>query len=155
MTVFIFSLTSRLHFLNQICEEFLELIILLIDFNNWSFYTLDPLSVPTDLILNFKNFLKDNLSYLIETLHVSFLRFVLLECELALDLVIGRSHNLFHAFLEIVHPLSHSLIQRLHVLFYVLYLIHKGFGVSIEVFKSIFEKVVKGSFKSVILELGL
>lgn len=73
LTIFILSLACRLHLLNQIREEFLELLILLPDLYYLRFDHVNPCSISSDLILNLKDLLKDDLSDLVEALHVSLL----------------------------------------------------------------------------------
>ncbi len=57
LTIFILPLACRLHLLNQIREEFLELLILLPDLHYLRFYNVNPCGISSDLILNLKDFL--------------------------------------------------------------------------------------------------
>jgi hypothetical protein len=57
LPIFIFSLARRLHLLDQIREEFLELLILLPDLHYLRFYNVNPCGISSDLILNLKDLL--------------------------------------------------------------------------------------------------
>jgi hypothetical protein len=126
LAVFVLALTCRLHLLDQISEKFLELLILLPDLHYLRLYNVDPCGIPSYLILTLKDLLEDDLSDLVEALHVGFLRLILLESELTFDFVVGRGDHLLHPLLEVVHALGHGLIQGLHVLLDVLYLMLKS-----------------------------
>lgn len=52
LPIFIVSLTRRLHFLDEISKELLELVIFLVNFDNRAFNHFNTLSISTYLILN-------------------------------------------------------------------------------------------------------
>ena len=110
LAIFILPLACRLHLLNQVRKEFLELLILLPNLYNLRFNHVNPCGISSDLILNFKDFFEDDLSDLIEALHVSLLWLILLESELTFDFIVRWCHHLLDTLLEVVHALSHGLI---------------------------------------------
>jgi len=138
LAVLILSLACRLHFLDQVGKEFLELFIFLADLNDLRLNHLDTSGVAPYLILDLHDLFKDNLPDFVEALHVGLLRLVLLEGELTLDLIVARGNNLLHSFLEVVHALGQGLVQGLHVLLHVFQLVLESLGIRIEVLEAVF-----------------
>jgi len=154
LAVIVILLRGCLHLLDQISEEFLELLIFLPHIHDLSLDPLDSLRVATDLVLNLHNLFQYYLPYLIKTLHVRLLTLILLKRKLAFNLRIRRVHRLFDLPPKLLNPLNLPLLLALYLLLQFPYLIY--YRLTIRILHVLLYPLPHNSFNvRLILYLGL